>query len=332
VWSAREGTRSAELKTVRPSQERVAKCSGTLRRPQCGANVSDAKAKVTEWLAKQGFPLEFKTAEVFARNGFETDQGAYITDPVEGTLREIDVIASTSHHSEGRRYRFSILAECKWSRDKPWVIFTSRRARPTLAASVAYLLGSSFAEAILWFLAGDQQIIQAHRNAMPLRVGFGGRQAFTEKNDKEQFYPAIQGVVAAATAFAREHDTSPTSALDLIREFRVVIPTIVLDGLLFEAFLEGEELKVEPLVETTVSWRGFGVRQQPAFVNVVTVDALPEYAEKHVAYGENLRYWAKPLAEQVAKAAVSKDARDLPPNVNQPAGIAIPWLLSGMVG
>lgn len=294
--------------------------------------MSDAQTNVTEWLSKQGFPLEFKAAEIFARNGFETDQGAYITDPIEEIPREIDVIASSAHEDDGRSYRFSVVAECKWSRERPWVVFTSRRARPKLAPTVAYLLSSSFAEAILWYLAGDRQILEAHRNAMPVRVGFGGRQAFSDKGEKEQFYPTIQGVVAAATAFARENDTSPLSPLDIVREFRVVIPTIVLEGLLFEAYLEGEDLKVEPLTEATVSWRGFGVRQQPVFVNIVTLSALPDYAERYAGYGENLRYWAKPLAAHVAKAALSKDPRDLPPNAAQPAGIAIPWLLSGMVG
>lgn len=205
--------------------------------------MADVKEKVAEWLAKQGFPLEFKAAEVFARQGFQTDQGAYVPDPKEQTLREIDVIASTEHQLDGRTYRFSVVAECKWSQDRPWVVFTSRRARPSATASVGYLLGSSLAEAVLWFMAADRQVVEAHRNAMPARVGFAGRQAFADKNDKKElFYPSIQGVVAAATAVSRENEISPTSFVDTGRLFHIVIPTIVIDGLLFEAYLEGEEL------------------------------------------------------------------------------------------
>lgn len=251
--------------------------------------MTDVKSKVAEWLSKQGFPLEFKTAEIFAKQGFETDQGAYVTDPIDATLREIDVIASTERQIEGRSYRLSIVAECKWSHERPWVVFTSRRARPAPNASIAYLLASPFAEAILWFLAGDRRVLDAHRNHMQHRVGFAGRQAFVEKSDRELFYPTVQGVVAATTAITRENGTRPASLSDLVSQFHIAVPTIVLDGLLFEAYLERGDLKVEPLLEATVSWRGFGVRRQPAFVNIVTVDELPGYAERYANYGENLR-------------------------------------------
>ena len=295
--------------------------------------MTDVKAKVSEWLAKQGFPLEFKTAEIFAKQGFETDQGAYITDPKEGKLREIDVIASSVHQVDGRSYRFSLVTECKWSQDQPWVVFTSRRARPTLSASIAYLLGSPFAEAILWFLAGDRDILERHRKALPIRVGFAGRQAFVDKDkrEKELFYPTIQGVVAAAMAFTRDDARLPSSLSDIVRDVHIAIPTIVLDGSLFEAYLEGEHLKLEPLTEATVSWRGFGVRRQPVFVNIVTVDALAGYAERYANYGENLRHWAKPLTDQVGKAVLSKDGRDLPTTLAHPTDIVVPWLLTGMV-
>ena len=71
--------------------------------------MTDVRSKVSEWLAKQGFPLEFKAAEIYAKQGFDTDQGSYITDPKEGKLREIDVIASSVHHVDDRSYRFSTL-------------------------------------------------------------------------------------------------------------------------------------------------------------------------------------------------------------------------------
>jgi hypothetical protein len=292
--------------------------------------MSDLKAKVAEWLSKQGFPLEFKSADVLAKIGFQIDQGLYLSDPVEGVLREIDVIASSTYQAEGRGYRLSLAVECKWSLDRPWIVFTSRRARPSIAASIAYHLASPFAEAILWFLAGDYQVTEAHRNVMPPRVGFGGRQAFVERNDRELFYPTIQSVVAAATALTRQ-DVQPGSRTDVVRDFHVVIPTIVLEGSLFEAYLEGDELKVEPLTEATVAWRGFGLRREPAFVNIVTIGALESYGQKYFNYAETIGYWSAPLAKDVAKAGVSKDARDLPSGRTGPKEILVPWLLTGMV-
>lgn len=43
------------------------------------------------------------------------------------------------------------------------------------------------------------------------------------------------------------------------------------------------------------------------------------------------KIYAKPLADEVAKAVVSKDGRDLPSTAERPEGIVVPWLLGGMV-
>ena len=56
--------------------------------------MSDLRKGIEDWLNKQGFPLEFKAAQVFAASGYETEQGVYLPDPKEGLLREIDVVAS----------------------------------------------------------------------------------------------------------------------------------------------------------------------------------------------------------------------------------------------
>lgn len=290
----------------------------------------DLSGRVKEWLEKQGFPLEFAAARIFSNAGFSTDQGAYLSDPREGTLREIDVIASSEHIDDGRRYRFSVAAECKWSQDKPWVIFTSRSARPSPAASLAYLLGSPFAEALLWFLAGDSQAREANSSVMLPRTGFGGRQALNEKKEKDLFYAAIQSVVAAAIALADDTRDPPDSVMTVVRNFHVVIPTIVLDGQLFESYLEGSDLKIEATNRITVAWRGFGGRSQPTFVNVVTLDALSQYAEDMLNYSEFIRFGAEPFAAGVAKAATSKDPRDLPTQA-RPSDVTVPWLLRGMV-
>lgn len=294
--------------------------------------MTDLADKVSLWLQEQGFPLEFKVAQVFSNYGFKIDQGAHVPDPNEGVLREIDVIASINHTTNGRTLQFSVVTECKWSRERPWVIFTSRAARPTPAASIAYLLGSPLSEAALFYLSGESDVADVHRDVVPSRVGFGGRQALVQKQDRELFYPTIQGVVGAATALLREGHQRVTPTLDAVREFRIVIPTIVIDGTLFEAFLDGESLKVEPIAQGMIAWRGYGTRRTPAFVNIVTVDVIEEYAEKMANYGAFLLYRAAPLVKHIAKAAVSRDARDLPTSHYRPSQqIIVPWLLSGMV-
>jgi hypothetical protein len=249
--------------------------------------MSDAEHEVKKWLETQGFPLEFLAADRFAKAGFAISQGEYFPDPRGETLRETDVVATLTRETDARLYRFAVVVECKWSRKHPWVIFTSRAARPTAAESIAYLLASPFAEAVLWFLAGNADIRRRHELELPPRAGFGGRQAFIEPGREDSFYRAIQSVVGAATALSRTSSDSawPSNA---VREFRVVVPTIVIDGLLFEAYLHSGTLEVAPLRSGLVSWRGFGARSQAVFVHIVTIDELPSFAEGQATYGENL--------------------------------------------
>ena len=78
--------------------------------------------KVREWLSSEGYPLEFVTAHTFRDNKFNVRQGRYVHDPNSGTPREVDVLAQETFDLEDSFMRISYPVECKWSRDKPWVI------------------------------------------------------------------------------------------------------------------------------------------------------------------------------------------------------------------
>ncbi len=81
--------------------------------------------KLREWLNSEGYPLEFATANTFRRCGFATRQGSYVRDQESENPREIDVTASI-HASDGDSLiRIYHVIECKWSQDKPWIVFTS---------------------------------------------------------------------------------------------------------------------------------------------------------------------------------------------------------------
>ena len=55
-------------------------------------SAEDLKGKVEEWLASEGYPLEFRTALAFRKHRFAVQQGAYAKGS-EDHLREIDVLA-----------------------------------------------------------------------------------------------------------------------------------------------------------------------------------------------------------------------------------------------
>lgn len=106
-------------------------------------NTGNLTSEVTKWFEKEGYPLEFRTAQVFQQNGFNTFQGYYCHGQGQDLL-EIDVLAHVdlrSGSADPRLFRISYVVECKWSRDKPWVIFTSRDCSPLESAGIAQTIG-----------------------------------------------------------------------------------------------------------------------------------------------------------------------------------------------
>jgi hypothetical protein len=113
----------------------------------------DLQHRLAKWLSEEGYPLEFRTAHEFGQAGFEVRQGGYIRSRDGSPPREIDVQAFKSLRSEGMHLRVYHIVECKWSGQKPWVVFTAERGiMPT--ACVAQTFGSLLGNAILWTEAG----------------------------------------------------------------------------------------------------------------------------------------------------------------------------------
>src|ERR1700687_1334235 len=101
----------------------------------------DLPAKVRAWLDEEGYPLEFATAATFRRHGFAVRQGMYIRE--KGDAREIDVAASRNAKRNGLRRVYHVV-ECKWSKDKPWVVFTGpggMAASACITQTISSLLG-----------------------------------------------------------------------------------------------------------------------------------------------------------------------------------------------
>src|SRR5260370_232246 len=87
-----------------------------------------------------------------------------------------------------------LFAARKWSRDKPWVVFSSEMDPMATSACVNQTISSLLGGSIAWILSGDKQAADLALFASPARGGFGGRQAFSKGNDL--FYTALQSVVS----------------------------------------------------------------------------------------------------------------------------------------
>src|SRR5262249_22948658 len=123
------------------------------------STMDDLHARVDEWLQNQGFPLEFRTARALSVEGrLRAVQGTYVRDPITYQLREVDVVASIHLEATDVICRVSVVAECKWSRKKPWILFTSPNAGLSREEGISYLVGSAFAAGALWHMSTDQNL------------------------------------------------------------------------------------------------------------------------------------------------------------------------------
>jgi hypothetical protein len=118
--------------------------------------------KVLDWLNTEGFPTEFKSATAFRHAGFFAKQGMHYRSSSDAP-REIDVTATKTLRDEKCFVRCEFVVECKWSKGKPWVVFTDESAQIGPAACVTQTIGSDAGTAILWIIAGSPAI-----QAMPL--------------------------------------------------------------------------------------------------------------------------------------------------------------------
>ena len=197
--------------------------------------------RVREWLSRQGYPLEFRTAAEFSKAGFQVRQGEYVSDTRSGKLREIDVLADAQRRYVDQPARICYVVECKWTREKPWVIFTSSD-KVTSGVTISQTIASELGRLLLWAAAGDSRLNSTCTFGASDKPGFGGRQAFSDGADL--VFSALQSVVSVTKAKAddwnKRLEYEQSLSQDLLPRVGVILlPIIVIEGRLFEARLEG---------------------------------------------------------------------------------------------
>jgi hypothetical protein len=233
-------------------------------------NKSDElKKKVENWIKEQGYPLEMKVATAFIDEGFDVRQGSFYLDPESNESREIDVIVRCGDILS--HFDVYFIIECK-SNSKPWILFTSENTLAGYNRYFAYCLYSEFArnqfinktmynrqlgEMLPWF---DKK----GRNA------YAVTQAFTTSVDNT--YKAAMSSLKAAIALKISEEKKWQKHLTFI------FPVIVIDGSLFESYLNPSGELVVDAVEK-------GFLHFPLEINgligtniyVVTLGGLPHF-------------------------------------------------------
>ncbi|HEV7775069.1 MAG TPA: hypothetical protein VGO48_17455 [Conexibacter sp.] len=251
----------------------------------------DLPEKVYAWLQDEGYPLEFATADAFRKAGFRVLQGEYTQPTRDAPRREVDVVASMSSlRGRDQLLRVEYVVECKWSGDKPWVLFSSGRGMTT-AACVTQSIGTRLAEALLWKEAGNDELADLEVfSASRERSAYGGRQAFSRSRDL--VFDAIRAVTESCRAFADEYDSGYEHELQagrLPRNAVVSFPVIVVEGRLFKAHQSREGLRLAEVPAARVHWRGSERhRLGHATLDIVRSDRVEEFAKTRASDARTL--------------------------------------------
>jgi len=240
----------------------------------------DIKARILDWMSHEGYPLEFKVANSFRSNRFQTFQGHYIKDFKTEIPREIDVLAQMSTRISESFLRISYVVECKKTDNKPWIIFTDYSTQISPGACISQSIATKSAETILWILAGDKEIQNLSIFKTPKRPGFNGRQAFSSQYDL--VYSTLQSIMSACYSKRLDYEKHHKNLEDNLSFGILLIPLIVIEGRLFETFynLETGDIDIEEKDHIRLHWRGSEAWPLHSTMDIVTIKYLPDFVNK----------------------------------------------------
>ena len=202
----------------------------------------DIKKKISDWLKTQGYPLEMHVASALRNTGFDVQIAHYYSDPENGTIREIDVVASYPEYTGAMDV--SLVIECKVSKKKPWLLFSAEHTLEGFNRLFAFCINSDSARKAL-VKKDTETVFELPRMKKENRAAYGVTQAFTSGDDLT--FKSTTSVLKAAIARKRE------LAKQSWKPFVFVFPTIIVDSLLFECYLDDSgEVAIENIEDKKI--------------------------------------------------------------------------------
>jgi hypothetical protein len=244
--------------------------------------------KILEWLTDQGYPLEMQVATSFRKNGFDVIQSHFYADPEDENFREIDIVA-TKPEITGIT-KISFVLECKSSKKKPWVLFTSEHVLTGWNILFSYCINNDSARKAL-IDKGIDTIIKLPWMEKEGRVAYGLTQAFTRGEDVT--FKASTGVLKAAISRKRELIKKSYSP------FVFVFPCIIIEGNAFECFVESSgNLSIEKFSKGFYFFPLDIAGEFGTCIQILTTERLNEFMKEAKIVSESLISLLAPDAEK----------------------------------
>lgn len=242
--------------------------------------------KVLNWLNKQGYPLEMEVASMATQAGFDVLQSEHFTDPETEESREIDLEISRSAFSKssGSFLCYKLFVECKTSKAKPWLVFST----PVTEADLTSLSRAFDAQmAILCSQAGvyliDDIFSGGEREKIyptiftPPWLGYGVTQAFADGNRVpfEAMMSATKACIADMKALSKTNQQK-------YGIFYFTFPVVVTDAPLYSVSycsISGE-MKLEEIAEANLQWKHMIAGFNRMGVFIVNKQTMPTFLQK----------------------------------------------------
>lgn len=259
----------------------------------------DAKVadRVADWLEKQGYPLEMRTAREFRAADISVDVNRYHVDSESGRQREIDIYATFESKigDSEKRVEVAVAIECKSARDKPWILLTDDEWKPNGVHFWWHRIDSPQH----WLSSLQEDVGKAKdRSAaglLPLlyprrdSIGYSLVRAFAGGNEDVAF-----GAMASATKAALSMRENVNARHEFVGEFytfSVIYPVVLVDAPLMRCDLGDDgQPRLRAIDRGTVAWRYSVGPNSPSVttVTVATVAELPRLAEDMKRTAEGL--------------------------------------------
>lgn len=291
---------------------------------------TDLRTRVVNWINGEGYPLEFRTAREFRRKRLPASLGDYVRHPKTGNVREVDILSRIRVRANSCALDISTIVECKFSRDKPWVVFTGKEPIAP-SACIAQTISSDLGDAVMWVLSGDADLHKIPLFRSPGRSGHGGRRAFEGSGDV--LYGTLQSVVTAARYYCDYGEIYGPG--QFLPEYgRIAFPIVVIDAPLFECYLEdnADEVSLEEVDAIRLHWRGAESWPLHATVDVVRIEALPELLDQRRADLQMLAERAEVVLQALQLGFRDKTTKYLPWGRGSTGRGSRPYLITKLIG
>jgi len=256
-------------------------------------------------LEKTGYPVELRAGNAFARAGWSVHYNAYYTDWDERKGREIDLlvcngVSSKKHHVGVTLY---LVSQVKKSED-PWVIFTTRSV-----GEIAGLEEPGWGRLNIAFDEIDHHVLPAEKiDAKSTihkfqRFGHSYYVAFGGSQSKPTIFEALTSSVKASEDLLRDFNESIRQEEERVglcqrkgRQLWLIEPMVILDGLLYETYLDKYNKLVTDRVNHIPVCFGYVSPQYRRaefsveyVVEIVTMDTLHELIPKKMKWLDSIK-------------------------------------------